>query len=111
VTPPRWFIHRWRLPAFGVILLLAVEFLLLTAARHFANTAQSLQARVADIAAIAVWVAVVFLGLLQLRRLRHIDRIATGLCPECGYDLRATPNRCPECGFSPADQHQTFQKL
>jgi hypothetical protein len=44
--------------------------------------------------AVLVWLS--FRGRSALRRRR--DRLRRGLCRQCGYDLRATPDRCPECG-------------
>ena len=49
----------------------------------------------------------VIAGLIGLARLvgrwqtKEQRRLAKGLCPSCGYDLRATLERCPECGNVP----------
>ena len=41
-------------------------------------------------------------GLRSRREALGRRRTRSGLCPACGYDLRASPGRCPECGYAAA---------
>jgi hypothetical protein len=41
---------------------------------------------------------VVGIAIAQARWSENRRRARVGLCPQCGYDLRASPERCPECG-------------
>jgi hypothetical protein len=54
-----------------------------------------------------LWLVMLPLALALGFSARRIARVArarrrrrAGLCPSCGYDVRATPQRCPECGFA-----------
>ena len=40
-------------------------------------------------------------------RRRQRRRAARGVCPACGYDLRATPHHCTECGAVPTTKGAT----
>ena len=58
--------------------------------------------RCAAFAALLPVAWLVWLARRAFERRRPLKRQASGLCPACGYDLRASPGRCPECGAASA---------
>ena len=50
---------------------------------------------------LALFVGVIVATLrLHWEPLAQNHRHSRGLCPQCGYDVRASTTRCPECGSS-----------
>ena len=56
---------------------------------------------VVGLASIPIWLP------LSLKFEREQKRIQKGHCVDCGYDLRASPDRCPECGAIPRTSAMT----
>ena len=52
--------------------------------------------RLVGLFAIAANFAIV--GTVAFRMARVTTRLRKGLCPTCGYDVRASTDHCPECG-------------
>jgi hypothetical protein len=54
---------------------------------------------------LALWFPLIAFAVLRVVRAlvwrRSRRRITRGLCPACGYNIQATPDRCPECGAVP----------
>jgi hypothetical protein len=53
-----------------------------------------------DVVGVPFWFLSCVAGFLAWRLWKGREAVGN-VCRQCGYDLRATPERCPECGMTP----------
>ena len=105
------------LTALSLLLCVAVAFVAyLVVVVQFVSAISGASAMAAVYGAAAVFVmlwAGRSRGFLLTRHEKRKWRRRSGLCTECGYDLRATPVRCPECGAvtGPASSGETGDRV
>jgi hypothetical protein len=88
--------YRWGLRWFGIQRYQWTEARLVPAGLTYRGF--GFAASFWSIALITFFPPALFFSLRLRRFLKRRSRRRLGHCPNCGYDLRASPSKCPECG-------------
>jgi hypothetical protein len=100
-TRPRYWLSKWSWSAYVCTLVIGIACPVWDGVYNDAPDTHPLQPdrlflRILGLAFIAANFAIAGTAVFRARRVA--TRLRKGLCPACGYDLRASTDRCPECG-------------